>query len=622
MMEIDEEEDEVLQRRRQEKDESRADEADDFYEPAATSAEEARCFTKRMVKLLAEQTHCSELEVYSKYLQATHFSTMHVKSSFQEEKVLKYLYGGRCSQRPYAMNLLLCHHIARLESCLGIRMQIYSQTEELIYDGTIAADVIGQDDLDPRAIAAAAAAAAAAPPLLNLRLADLGNRRRRYRVSTELALDIEVKEELRMPPPPPLPQKYLASCVMARDKCLFRDTLILLEQGLDEIPPGYPHYSNFDSMLLDQKELNAYWGNLHPVLYVAQTGCHISSLVTRRRKPSQHRFFTLGEFGGEIFQNRGISTSRERCAIVGVTRTHIFLLQPSFEKHIRSKWLNIDREASSSKPPPLTKLWGAIKATAAAAAAAAAARSAGESTTSATAAEQTMNDGESQPPPPPPPPHVSKPFPCACQLCRSVSDPKVKRTGQKVYRSEMDIACYMQILGLDTEDNNRRLSEAVNCSVASYDIESYSIPNAPADSISEQPRHDMSSSASERTSVVATQEIALIGLGTNTGDGDKFACFSRGHGEEQISCQEVIDRFYTKLLEESKLIAEKKLQLLQPLTDFVEEFHQRHMAFFSKKGLKKSDAESGWRCSLLGSFSRLLQKFLGKLYIFGFNSKK
>ncbi len=205
--------------------------------------------------------------------------------------------------------------------------------------------------------------------------------------------------------------------------------------------------------------------------------------------------------------------------------------------------------------------------------------------------------------------------PCPCELCvESVSYNKnfSRRQAQKPPRHDLDMAEYMKMFNIFTEDNHQRFLEAIRLSLACVDVEAVTIdmPGRTNDRIKDVDRLTRIRVSSAPRKV---QQIAVFASLDCLGDMETPKYF---RVTEERKVARVAEDYLRYLKERRELASSKKRELLMPILSVLAPLREAHMSFCQAKGVGPAAAKAAYKSSLSGRFETHVEKLISRFVIF------
>ena len=217
--------------------------------------------------------------------------------------------------------------------------------------------------------------------------------------------------------------------------------------------------------------------------------------------------------------------------------------------------------------------------------------------------------------------------PCECQLCRECNkyQDNLERCGsQKLYTVDWDLFTYLRALGLDSEEHQAAVREALSLSVSGMDLETSTVSLAAGEASPEgglaAPHEKITFQSRQGGSCELAERILLIGhidnLGRESGSYDVEIFES---GRRPAGVKNVVHSYVRYVCVRQRKMELRKRLLLRPLLEFASEHRRAHLRCLEEAGVELRSALGSWDFSLLGRFEKRLEKLCRKYYVYAFN---
>lgn len=218
---------------------------------------------------------------------------------------------------------------------------------------------------------------------------------------------------------------------------------------------------------------------------------------------------------------------------------------------------------------------------------------------------------------------------CECDCCKITKtySKNVAYDGpQKLFKIDLDVKEYLKFFNLYNDSNIERLRQALNLTIASLDIESYTREISRKSRVKNKIANI--SSIGQATEVEGVQDIALIGFGDHF-DNENMKHYEKFRITEVEETKHIVTKMMDHIIERHTLVQKEKAQLLYPLFAFIDKYKETHISFWEEELKDKYEKDKlselikeSFENSLIGKFEKHLQKLQSCFAIFTFNGGK
>ena len=217
-------------------------------------------------------------------------------------------------------------------------------------------------------------------------------------------------------------------------------------------------------------------------------------------------------------------------------------------------------------------------------------------------------------------------WPCRCSLCSSAPSEygeNMDLSGpQKQYKKRLDTFELLKLLNLDNARNLELVTKALDMSLLSFDIESYTPPPEEPDCLSVP--GITTEGIGHGNAMIGRQRLYCIGLahGFERGESETFP-FKVFEIDEKKDAKAVVRDFWVYVCKLRVVLERRKTKLLLPLLARCAEYEEAHNRFWSERGsMDEKSIEKSAGSQLFGMLKAKLHGISKRVVLFAHNGSR
>ena len=217
---------------------------------------------------------------------------------------------------------------------------------------------------------------------------------------------------------------------------------------------------------------------------------------------------------------------------------------------------------------------------------------------------------------------------CTCESCLSREyDANMSRGGpEKLLTHKLTLDRLVKIMGVDNEETRAILEQLSRLSVASFDIESMTVPLDHVSTNAEAPLSEIDSATRSQQALALQKPIMLAHRDALMHSADLCQVFTL-ESDGEASVYKMVKDYWKFVMRRRSRVKTLKEQLARPLLDLCKRYEKvyfdyaqawRDPAATEGPPLELSQITSGWRHSFPGRLQSQLKRLIGSYEIFSF----